>query len=71
MNYSTEFVERFKQLRYDHKPLFNALNIIEYEFGKFILAEEKRSYTSTYTFADGSQCEREFSTIKNITLDNY
>ena len=60
-SYAQQFINRFKQLRYDHKPLYNTLEIIKYEFGKFIIKQDDTGDGAIYFFSDNSKCHREFS----------
>lgn len=58
--YAKEFKDRFSQLRGDHKPLFNTLDIIGYEFRSLIIFEDCQMDYAIYHFFDGSKCKREF-----------
>ena len=61
MNLANEFCQRCIQLKLDHKPLYNIIEISLYEFSKFIQVQEVVNGFTIYSFDDGSICKREFS----------
>lgn len=55
---AAEFIARFAQLRYDHKPVEKVIEIIDYEFKNLICKKETECGISTYSFSDSTAIEQ-------------